>query len=106
MPELPEVETITQDLKKRLKGFIFVSIWSDWPKYFSLSGGLATVQRLIKNKKINKIERRGKNILFHLSGGYMLAVHLKMTGHFLFADKANSPSVALAKEGKKKLHNS
>ena len=52
---------------------------------FILSGGLSNVQRLIKNKKINKIERRGKNILFHLSSGYMLAVHLKMTGHFLLA---------------------
>ncbi|MEK7628907.1 MAG: DNA-formamidopyrimidine glycosylase [Patescibacteria group bacterium] len=85
MPELPEVETITQDLKKKLLGYTFKSIWSDWSKYFYLSGGLSNVQRLIKNKKINKIERRGKNILFHLSSGYMLAVHLKMTGHFLLA---------------------
>ncbi|MDP3799945.1 MAG: DNA-formamidopyrimidine glycosylase [bacterium] len=106
MPELPEVETITQDLKKRLKGFIFVSIWSDWSKYFSLSGGLATVQRSIKNKKIIKIERRGKNILFYLSSGYMLAIHLKMTGHFLFNEPERKSFVHLIfniKKGKKHL---
>ena len=34
MPELPEVETITQDLKKKLLGYTFKSIWSDWSKYF------------------------------------------------------------------------
>ncbi|MDP3764745.1 MAG: DNA-formamidopyrimidine glycosylase [bacterium] len=104
MPELPEVETIVQDLKKRLAGFIFVSVWSDWPKYFSLSGSLTSVQRSIKNKKINKIERRGKNILFYLSGGYMLAVHLKMTGHFLFNEPERKSFVHLIfniKKGKK-----
>lgn len=95
MPELPEVETITQDLKKKLLNYTFKSIWSDWPKYFSLSGGLSNVQRLIKNKKINKIERRGKNILFHLSGGYILAVHLKMTGHFLFNEPERKSFVHL-----------
>ncbi|MEK9174526.1 MAG: bifunctional DNA-formamidopyrimidine glycosylase/DNA-(apurinic or apyrimidinic site) lyase [Patescibacteria group bacterium] len=95
MPELPEVETITQDLKRRLTGWVIVDVWSDWPRYFVSSGGLTKVRRFIKDKKINKIERRGKNILFYLSDGYVLAVHLKMTGHFLFNEPERKSFVHL-----------
>ena len=37
----------------------------------------------IKNKKIENIWRRAKNVIFDLSGGYSLLVHQKMTGHLL-----------------------
>ena len=42
------------------------------------------VRAEIVERKIVAVKRRGKNILFCLSGGYVIAVHLKMTGHFLF----------------------
>ncbi len=99
MPELPEVETITQDLRKKLIGWKIVGLWSDWPRYFNSSGGLNKVRKVLIGRRITGLERRGKNIIFNLSGGYVLAVHLKMTGHFLFAAKANNPSEALAKGG-------
>lgn len=105
MPELPEVETITNDLKRRLIGWTIGGVWSDWPRYFISSGGWAKVERILKNKKIVKIERRGKNIIFNLSGGYVLAVHLKMTGHFLFNPPINPGYIHLIfnlkKSGKK-----
>jgi len=34
----------------------------------------------LPRKKILKIERRGKNIIFHLSGGIAMLVHLRMSG--------------------------
>jgi len=37
----------------------------------------------IRNKKIKKIWRRAKNIIFDLYDGYSLLVHQKMTGHLL-----------------------
>ncbi|MBI4119851.1 MAG: DNA-formamidopyrimidine glycosylase [Parcubacteria group bacterium] len=85
MPELPEVETITQDLRRKLIGWRIVDLWSDWPKYFKSSGGFNRAKRILIGRRITGLERLGKNILFYLSGGYALAVHLKMTGHFLFS---------------------
>lgn len=104
MPELPEVETITQDLRRRLVGWRITNVWSDWPKYFKLSGGLKQVRKNLKNRKIEDVRRRGKNILFYLSGGYLLAVHLKMTGHFLFDESARPGSVHLVLDLRFDLH--
>lgn len=86
MPELPEVETITQDLKQHLIGWVIKDVWSDWPKYFKSSGGWAKVKKNLIGRKILNIERRGKNIIFGLSGDKILAVHLKMTGRFSFGE--------------------
>ena len=85
VPELPEVETITRSLRRKLIGWRIVDLWTDWPKYFELSGGFSKVKTILIGRKIVDLERRGKNILFFLSGDYILAVHLKMTGHFLFS---------------------
>ena len=38
----------------------------------------------IVGQKIKIVERRGKNILIHLSGEKTILVHMKMTGHFLY----------------------
>jgi len=43
-------------------------------------------KKKIKGKKIKKIYRRAKNIVFDLSDGYSLLVHQKMTGHLLFGE--------------------
>jgi formamidopyrimidine-DNA glycosylase len=41
-------------------------------------------KRELENKKIKKIWRRAKNIIFDLSDNYSLLVHQKMTGHLLY----------------------
>jgi formamidopyrimidine-DNA glycosylase len=83
MPELPEVETIVRDLRGQVVGegirgvsFLNGSIWRN---------GKPSARSLI-HKKIESIERIGKNILIHLSGNRTLVVHLKMTGRLTFED--------------------
>ena len=88
MPELPEVETTVRGLQKVLINRAFVDVWTDIQKFTKL-------KKELKNKKIKKIWRRGKNIIFDLSDDYSLLVHQKMTGHFLYdnwnkEDKYNS----------------
>lgn len=85
MPELPEVEIITQGLRKQIVGWTIAGIWTDWPKYFKISGGFKKVEQILLGKKILSIARRGKNILFYLAGDYLLVIHLKLTGLFLFS---------------------
>ena len=77
MPELPEVETIVNDLKKVLPGLKIRDVWSD---VFNAR----KIKKETAGKKILKVERRGKNILIHLSGGKTILVHQKMTGHLLY----------------------
>jgi len=88
MPELPEVETIVRDLNKKTVGWTIVDFWTDWKK--SIKMPLAKFKREVIGEKIEKVKRRGKNILIFLSGDKVLLVHLKMTGHLLFKDKKAS----------------
>lgn len=82
MPELPEVQTIINDLNKKIAGDVITGFWSDWPK--TIKGiSLDNFKKQIKNKKILQARRIGKNILIDLSGGKTIYIHLKMTGHLL-----------------------
>jgi formamidopyrimidine-DNA glycosylase len=84
MPELPEVQTIVNDLNKKVKGLTITDVWTDWPKYFRCSkGGFEGFRKNVKGRKITKIWRIGKNIIFDLSGGKEMLIHQKLTGHLL-----------------------
>lgn len=84
MPELPEVQTIVNDLNKKVKGLIITNVWTDWPKYFKRSkGGFDGFKKTVRGKKILKVWRLGKNIIFDLSDSKKMLIHQKMTGHLL-----------------------
>jgi len=83
MPELPEVETTIRGLNKKVLKRTFIDVWSDWEKTVKKPKSFAEFKKETKNKKIEKIWRRAKNIIFELSDGCSLLVHQKMTGHLL-----------------------
>lgn len=94
MPELPEVETTVRGLNTKVLKRTFVDVWTDFPKMIHLPcllpsdyGGQAKTfeqfRKEIKDKKIQKVWRRGKNILFGLSDNKTLLIHQKLTGHLL-----------------------
>jgi formamidopyrimidine-DNA glycosylase len=93
MPELPEVQTTVFGLNKKVLNRTFIDVWTDAKKLFKNISFLK-FKKEIKGKKIKKIYRLGKNIIFELSGGYFMLVHQKMTGHLLYdkwqEDKMNS----------------
>jgi len=86
MPELPEVETTIRGLNKEVLKRTFVGVWSDWKKLVKKPEDFKQFEKELKNKKIKKIWRRGKNIIFDLSDNFSLLVHQKMTGHLLVGD--------------------
>lgn len=92
MPELPEVETIVRDLKKKISGSVFTDAWTDSPKLIKEPKSFKSFKKEIRGKKINNIWRRAKNIIFDLSGNKFLAVHQKMTGHLLVGSWNLRPS--------------
>ncbi len=85
MPELPEVQTIANDLEKKVIGKIIADVWSDYKK--AIRPNFPKFWRELKNKKIIGIERRGKHLVLNLSDSYSIVIHLKMIGHLLFQKK-------------------
>lgn len=84
MPELPEVETIVQELRKDLIGLRFRDAWADWAKTLQQAGGLKNFQKEIKGKKIISIQRRAKYIVINIEGKKTIFIHQKMSGHLLY----------------------
>ena len=84
MPELPEVETIRRDLAPRVVGRGITAVRIVRDRVSAVEGASPTsFRRKLKGRRIEKIERHGKYLLFALSGGLHLAVHLRMTGSLL-----------------------
>lgn len=80
MPELPEVETIRRDLEKvavgkRIAGFQVLNKKSVWPE---------NIAKRLKDVKIKRLERRAKLLIFELSDGGYLLIHLKLTGQLIY----------------------
>jgi len=95
MPELPEVQTVADDLNQKIKGDVITDFWSEWPK--AIKGkSLAEFSKEIVGRKILGARRIGKNIFIDLSGDKTLYIHLKMTGHLLVKpakSKIQNPNV-------------
>ena len=80
MPELPEVETVVAFLSPALQDKFIRSI--DLPNGYSKvieNGNLSSVINAVKGRKIVRLSRRGKYIVFELGQGF-LVFHLRMTG--------------------------
>jgi formamidopyrimidine-DNA glycosylase len=81
MPELPEVQTITTDLNKYLKGFTVEKvILSPWYRT-NMESGLFL--QAIEGTRVENVHRIAKNIVMGLENELYVAVHLAMTGQLL-----------------------
>lgn len=86
MPELPEVETIKNELVPWVVGQSFTEVAIlDARLLFDGSG--EEVRRGLIGQKVESLERRGKYLIFHLSNGEALILHFRMTGSLLLNPK-------------------
>ncbi len=83
MPELPEVEHVVRALRRVVVGRRIVVAEVTLPKLISPTSTSAFNRRL-KGSKIIGVGRRGKFIVIELDSDQVLAVHLRMTGKFLY----------------------
>jgi len=90
MPELPEVEVIRRGLAPRLVGRRFLAV-AIGEKSLRQASSLAELQRWLKGRRLLRLRRRGKYLLFHLEGGVTLLVHLGMTGRLLLGPVPSPP---------------
>ncbi|QGS52256.1 DNA-formamidopyrimidine glycosylase [Spiroplasma tabanidicola] len=86
MPELPEVETVVRSLNKRLKGLTIEKVEIFYPKIIKSNQTVKDFENIIKNKKIDNIERIAKYIIFRLQDKVLIS-HLRMEGKWFVYDK-------------------
>jgi len=105
MPELPEVQTTVDGINKELRGLKIVDVWTNYNSPFHAGKGnikdphyFTEFKKEVSGSKILNAERRGKNILIHLTGRGLtpktaagikpltVLVHMKMTGHFVYGE--------------------
>jgi formamidopyrimidine-DNA glycosylase len=67
VPELPEVETIARGLDKRVAGDTIESVWIG-PKKQPLKSPANLIAATLEGKKIMRVHRAGKHIVFDLTG--------------------------------------
>jgi|SRR5882672_2611999 len=101
MPELPEVETIVRGLDKRMSGDTIDSVWIGSRKQ-PLKSPAAEIASTLEGKRIVRVHRAGKHIVFDLEGavprrketrqaaslprGAQWIVHLGMTGRMVVSE--------------------
>ncbi len=92
MPELPEVENLRIGLEREIRNQKILSAEVRLPKLVSGTGNkrkassakAAEFVKGVTGKKIIEIDRRAKNLIFKLSDGSAILVHLKMSGQFTY----------------------
>tara|TARA_B100000886_G_scaffold238773_1_gene167390 strand:- start:210 stop:1070 length:861 start_codon:yes stop_codon:yes gene_type:complete len=80
MPELPEVEIVKKSLKKNVKDKkILDVIVTNRNLRFKVDKDF---EKILKNRKIQNVNRYAKNIIVELNGNIYVIIHLGMTGTF------------------------
>jgi len=82
MPELPEVETIRNELIPYIVKRRFIGVTVRDEKAIRQPPVNEFCQRLV-GQEIDSLERRGKYLIFRLYSGEALVIHLKMSGALL-----------------------
>lgn len=92
MPELPEVQTITSDLKPILPGKKILKAIYTGPLGEELRRkSKVDLSVSLPGKSITDVRRLSKQLLFDLDSGEILSLHLRITGRILLRDNGIKP---------------
>ena len=86
MPELPEVETVKETLKRKVLNKTIKDVRVIYPNIIENMDANNFINK-IKNQTIIDITRRGKWLIFHLNDYYLLS-HLRMEGKYFLKDSS------------------
>ena len=81
MPELPEVETVQNDLRRHVLGKTIESVDVLYEKIIK-DIDVETFKSALKGRTIEDVGRKGKYLLFFLTGAVLVS-HLRMEGKYL-----------------------
>ena len=83
MPELPEVETIRRQLAPRVQGRVLARVQVDDERW-CMPLAPPAMERALRGRRVESLDRRGKYLVWRLSGERYLLQHLRMTGNLLY----------------------
>jgi formamidopyrimidine-DNA glycosylase len=81
MPELPEVETVARELRRKLPGLRVQAVTCRFPEV--VSTGARGLREALRGRAFTAVGRHGKFLFLVLSDGREVALHLRMTGQLL-----------------------
>ena len=87
MPELPEVETIRRQLAPAVEGRRLAEVKVMDPRWCEPAPPWE-VADAIRGRRIERLDRRGKYLVWELTGDVHLVMHLRMTGNLLYTENA------------------
>ncbi len=90
MPELPEVETIKNELTPYVVGRRITGVTIFWERLVRQPSVMDFSARLM-GQTITSLGRHGKYLVFSLSNGESLIIHLKMSGSLLIGKDGQEP---------------
>jgi len=89
MPELPEVESAMRRLRAAVEGKTIAAVRALHP---ALKRQLPPAKaKRLRQRKIIRVERRGKHQLLHLDDGSALHAHFRMNGDWVMSTTAGRP---------------
>jgi len=89
MPELPEVESAMRRLRAAVEGKTIDAVRALHP---ALKRQLSPAKaRRLRQRRITRVERRGKHQLLHLDDGSALHAHFRMNGDWIMSTTAEAP---------------
>lgn len=91
MPELPEVETISRDLRDKLSGHTIKRAEVFWDREIGYPS-VPEFLEFVRGRRIEGTARRAKFVVIRLSDNATLLTHLKMTGQLLYVGAAEPPN--------------
>src|SRR6188768_3178335 len=90
MPELPEVETIRRQLAPVVEGRELTTLDVLDPRWcLPLDPG--AVRDAFEGRRVERLARRGKYLVWELEDDAFLLMHLRMTGTLLYDPPAGAP---------------
>jgi len=102
MPELPEVETISQDLRNNLLGKRITEVYIHNPAVIREPSAEKFKKGLV-GLKIENVLRKAKVLILELSNGKSLVIHLKMTGQLVYPGEGKVSRVVFKLSNHKQL---
>ena len=104
MPELPEVETLKIQLEKEIIGLKITGI-AIKDKRLIKRVSPNNFKKLLENKTVKEVSRKGKVLILKISKGLFLVAHLRISGWLIISDKEEKFSRVVLKFHNGKLLN-
>lgn len=102
MPELPEVETISRELARKIKNKRISEVIVKKSRVLKKLKP-AEFRKKLKCVEVQKVFRKGKAVVMALSSGEYLIFQLGMTGQLIYPAKGNAARISLRFNDKKTL---